>query len=239
MKHILKNFGTKLILTVAFIAGLSIYTKAEDIRMVIKEERANCTGVGPQTCYLVKYSNSKDWEFFYGGIVGFNYKPGYRYTLLVSRTKRANVPADASMYIYRVKRVIKTQRISQGIEGSQHTGAIDFVYNHKWKLIQMDGITQDESPAYLIFHREDQRFNGSGGCNNIFGGYEFSKGAITFQQIGSTMMACSEEAMKAENTFVNLLNDKTFRYDIADQTLNFYLGNKLVLMFGMTDLEIQ
>jgi len=237
MKHLLKNFGTKLILTIAFIVGLSIYTRAEDIQMVIKEERANCTGMGPQTCYLVKYKTSKDWEFFYGGITGFSYKPGYRYTLLVTRTKRKNVPADASLYLYRVKRVIKRQKISQGTGAAQNTAEKAFVFNHKWKLIQLDGVTQEESSAYLIFHREDQRFNGSAGCNNIFGAYEFSKGAITFKQIGSTMMACSEDRMKLENAFVNMLNDKTFRYDIADQTLNLYLGNKLVVMFGMSDLD--
>lgn len=238
MKTQFKNFSTKLILTIAFIAGLSSYSKAEDIRMVIKEERANCTGMGPQTCYLVKYTTSKDWEFFYGGIVGFTYQPGYRYTLLVSRTKRANVPADASAYSYKVKRVLKRQKISRGIESTTiNTAEANFVFNHKWNLIQLNGNTQEESPAYLIFHREDQRFNGSAGCNNIFGSYEFSKGAITFKQIGSTMMACSEEKMKLENDFVNMLNDKTFRYDIADQTLNLYLGNKLVVMFGMSDLE--
>ncbi|WP_052496531.1 DUF4377 domain-containing protein [Pedobacter lusitanus] len=239
MKTLFKNFGTKLILTIAFIAGLSFYTKAEDIQMVIKEERANCTGVGPQTCYLVKYKTSRDWEFFYSGISGFSYKPGYRYTLLVTRTRRANVPADASIYTYRVKRVIKRQKISANTGTTPNTPETNFVFNHKWKLIQMEGITQEESPAYLIFHREDQRFNGSAGCNNIFGGYEFSNGAITFKQIGSTMMACPEDKMKLENTFVNLLNDKTFRYDIADQTLNLYLGNKLVIMFGMADLETE
>ncbi|MBB5635752.1 heat shock protein HslJ [Pedobacter cryoconitis] len=237
MKHLLKNFSTKLILTIAFIAGLSSYTKAEDIQMVIKEERANCTGMGPQTCYLVKYRTSKDWEFFYGGITGFSYKPGYRYTLLVTRTKRTNVPADASMYLYKLKRVIKQQKISQGSGTQQNTAEANFVFNHKWNLIQLNGITQDQSPAYLIFHREDQRFNGSAGCNNIFGAYEFSKGAITFKQIGSTMMACSEEKMRLENDLVNMLNDRTFRYDIADQTLNLYQGNKLVVMFGMSDLE--
>jgi len=237
MKHLLKNFSTKLILTIAFIAGLSSYTKAEDIQMVIKEERANCTGMGPQTCYLVKYRTSKDWEFFYGGITGFSYKPGYRYTLLVTRTKRTNVPADASMYLYKLKRVIKQQKISQGSGTQQNTAEANFVFNHKWNLIQLNGITQDQSPAYLIFHREDQRFNGSAGCNNIFGAYEFSKGAITFKQIGSTMMACSEEKMRLENDLINMLNDRTFRYDIADQTLNFYQGNKLVVMFGMSDLE--
>ncbi|MBB6273374.1 heat shock protein HslJ [Pedobacter cryoconitis] len=237
MKHLLKNFSTKLILTIAFIAGLSSYTKAEDIQMVIKEERANCTGMGPQTCYLVKYRTSKDWEFFYGGITGFSYKPGYRYTLLVTRTKRTNVPADASIYLYKLKRVIKQQKISQGSGTQQNTAEANFVFNHKWNLIQLNGITQDQSPAYLIFHREDQRFNGSAGCNNIFGAYEFSKGAITFKQIGSTMMACSEEKMRLENDLINMLNDRTFRYDIADQTLNLYQGNKLVVMFGMSDLE--
>jgi len=233
MRQNLKNFSTRLILTLTFLTAFTLYSKAEDIRMVIKEERASCSGVGLQTCFLVKYKTSTDWEYFYSGISGFKYQPGYRYTLLVTRTRRTNVPADASIYQYKLKRIIRKQKIAQT------SAAINFVFNHKWKLIQMNGITQEESPAYLVFHKEDQRFNGSAGCNNFFGGYELTSNSLTFKQAGSTMMACPEEAMKLEATFLNMISDKTFRYDLADQTLNLYQGNKLVLMFGMAPLESQ
>jgi heat shock protein HslJ len=52
--------------------------------------------------------------------------------------------------------------------------------------------------------------------------------------MAGTMMACSPELNKLEQEFLKTIGDKTFKYDIADQTLNFYQNNKLVLMFGMT-----
>ena len=113
MKRIMKkNLASKLLLAVLMLFGLSVYANAADvIKLVVKEDRASCTGVAPQTCFQVKYKGSKDWELFYSNISGFNYKPGYRYVILVTRTKRANVPADASIYTYKLKKVLKKHKI--------------------------------------------------------------------------------------------------------------------------------
>ncbi len=100
-------------LTIIMLFGLSVCASAADIiKLVVKEERASCTGVAPQTCFQVKYKNSKDWELFYSNISGFNYKPGYRYVILVTRTKRENVPADASIYTYKLKKVLRKHKMS-------------------------------------------------------------------------------------------------------------------------------
>eukprot|EP01132_Coremiostelium_polycephalum_P019551 gene19551-23245_t len=79
----LTSTTSKFILAILLVFGLSFTTKADIIRLVVKEDRASCTGVAPQTCYQVKYKNSKDWELFYSNIEGFKYKAGYRYVLQV------------------------------------------------------------------------------------------------------------------------------------------------------------
>ncbi|MNL22413.1 heat-inducible protein [compost metagenome] len=107
---------------------------------------------------------------------------------------------------------------------------------HKWKLIQMNGVTQKDSPVFMTFDGEKKRVGGKSGCNSFFGGYEKSDGTISFKQMAGTMMACSEELNKLEHQFLTAIGDKTFRYDVADQTLNLYQNNKLVLMFGMMPL---
>lgn len=117
------------------------------------------------------------------------------------------------------------------------TTAWDFVLKHKWKLIQMNGITQTASPVYMTFDAANKRVGGKSGCNSFFGGFKNSDDQLTFNQMAGTMMACSPELNKLEHEFLTLIGDKTFRYDVADQTLNLYQGNKLVLMFGMAPLK--
>lgn len=227
-----KGIRSKLVLTLALIFGIALATKAEVIRMVIKEDLASCTGVGPMTCMQVKYKNSKSWEFFYSQISGFNYKPGYRCVLLVDRTKRTNGPADASAYEYKLKKVIKRMRMKVNT-----TTAWDFVLKHKWKLIQMNGVTQTASPVYMTFDAGKKHIGGKSGCNTFFGGYDKSDDKLSFKQMAGTMMACSPDLNKLEHEFLTTIGDKTFRYDVADQTLNLYQNNKLVLMFGMAPLK--
>lgn len=230
-KNMFQNISSKLVLTLVLIFGLSLASKSEVIKMVIKEDLASCTGVAPMTCMQVKYKNSKNWELFYSQISGFNYKPGYRYVLLVNRTKRKNVPADASSYEYKLKRIVQKIKMKKKVNT-----AWDYVLKNKWRLIQMNGVTQETSPVYLKFDGAKQTVNGNSGCNNFFGGYVSTEGILTFKHMAGTRMACSEELNKLENQFLALISDQSFKYDVADQTLNFYKDNKLVLMFGVTPL---
>lgn len=227
----LKMISSKLILTLVMLLGLSVAGKADVITLVVKEDLASCTGVAPMTCMQVKYKNSKSWELFYSQISGFTYQPDYRYVLLLNRTKRKNVPADASAYEYKLKKVVK--RIKMKVNT---TTAWDFVLKHKWKLIQMNGQTQTESPIYMTFNGVEKRVSGKSGCNTFFGSYDKSDATLSFKQMAGTMMACSDELNKLERQFLTMIGDQTFKYDVADQVLNLYQNNKLVLMFGMAPL---
>lgn len=227
----IKSINSKVILTLILMFGFSLASKSEVIKLVIKEDLASCTGVAPMTCMQVKYKNSKNWELFYDQISGFKYKQGYRYVILVDRTKRKNVPADASIYEYKLKRVVQKTKIKV-----KTNTAWDYVLKHKWKLIQMNGVTQTSSPVYITFDGEKKRVTGKSGCNTFFGGYDKSEETLVFKQMAGTRMACSEELNKLEHQFLTLIGDKSFRFDVAEQTLNLYQNNKLVLMFGAAAL---
>lgn len=226
-----KNISSKLVLMLGLIFGFTLTSKSEVIKMVIKEDLATCTGVAPMTCMQVKYKGSKNWELFYSQISGFNYKPGYRYVLLVNRIKKKNVPADASAYEYKLKRIVKRTKVK-----AKMNTAWDYVLKNKWNLIQMNGITQINSPIHMTFQENEKRVGGNSGCNTFFGGYDRTEAKLTFKQMVGTRMACTEELNKLEHQFLTLIGDKTFTYDIADQTLNLYKDNKLVLMFGVAPL---
>lgn len=111
-----------------------------------------------------------------------------------------------------------------------------FLEKHDWKLIQINGKVATPSPAYLSFDRTAKRFSGNGSCNRIFGELTLTADTLSFCSVASTRMACLNDTIaRQEQAFIQLLDKADLRYDIADQTLNLYQDNRLVLMFGMTE----
>lgn len=67
---------------------------------VVGPELKDCTGVAPQKCMVV---NDK---FFYSNIEGFEHEEGFNYVLKVEKTKKNNVPADASVFNYKLLEIV-------------------------------------------------------------------------------------------------------------------------------------
>jgi len=79
----------------------------------VASDYADCIGVAPQKCLLVKEEGSSDWQYLYTSIEGFNYEPGYEYIIDVRKEKVENVPADGSSLKYvLVKEIAKTPKKS-------------------------------------------------------------------------------------------------------------------------------
>lgn len=109
-----------------------------------------------------------------------------------------------------------------------------FIDGKKWKLIQMNRIGKDYGKAYITFDVKNNKVYGNGGCNNFFGTFKTADNNISFSALGSTRMACmNDESMDTEAKTMEYLSEKTVSFDVADQTLNFYVGDKLVLMYGL------
>lgn len=86
------------------------------VKYTVASQTADCTGVAPQKCLLVKKGDASEWEFFYSPIEGFNYEEGYEYVLEVREDPVENVPADASSIKYTlVKEVSKTAKTSENL----------------------------------------------------------------------------------------------------------------------------
>lgn len=68
--------------------------------------RADCVGVGPRKCLLVKEEQFSPWELYYGEIEGFEYLEGYAYHLRVSEERVADPSADGSAIRLRLLEVI-------------------------------------------------------------------------------------------------------------------------------------
>lgn len=106
----------KLIYFLPFLVVLSSCSTKDTVRFTVASTTADCVGVAPQKCLLVKKGDTTEWEFFYSAIEGFNYEPGYEYVLDVKETKVENVPADASAIKYElVKEVSKLAKTSENL----------------------------------------------------------------------------------------------------------------------------
>lgn len=109
----------------------------------------------------------------------------------------------------------------------------NYIGENRWKLIQMNNVGKDYEKASIKFDTTENRVSGNAGCNSFFGSYKVDGEYISFTQMGATKMLCDEESNETENEFFKILSGKKLRYDLADQTLNLYDGNRLVMMFGV------
>ena len=96
---------------------------------------------------------------------------------------------------------------------------------HSWKLLSY-GPVNNPTPAVpdartgLIFG-EDGQLSGNVGCNSLGGAYTVRGSQVTFEQIVSTMMACSEPLMQQESAVFSVLAG-TVTFKIEGSTLIIY-----------------
>lgn len=105
----------KRLLSVMFVSiGLISCSVMPQDRVTLKVASAqvDCIGIVPQKCLLVQPVTDQtavmngDWAFFYSEIEGFDYRPGFEYTLLIDQVPQKKVAADQSSIVYRLVKVI-------------------------------------------------------------------------------------------------------------------------------------
>ena len=104
---------TKLILTLLFLSltigcGWGEHTEI----IIIGPYRTTCIGAFEQECYLEYNEERERWEFFYDGIQGFDFEPGYIYTLKVSLEDRGTDIQDVGRYAYHLVEIISKEEAS-------------------------------------------------------------------------------------------------------------------------------
>jgi hypothetical protein len=91
---------------VLLLAGCgSIAGPGQSLTMDVAEARVPCVGVMPMECLLVRILPEQEYGMFYADIEGFDFEPGYRYRIRVSRRTVRNPPADGSSHEYRLRSI--------------------------------------------------------------------------------------------------------------------------------------
>ena len=109
-----------------------------------------------------------------------------------------------------------------------------FIGGKKWKLIQMDGISKDYGNAMLQFDVKGKKVNGNSGCNKFSGTFTAKGAEMNFSELNTTRMAClNEDLADTEKKIMAYLSGAGVRFDVAEQSLNFYRGTQLIMMFSL------
>ena len=83
-------------------------------RLLIESYTTECQGFILQECYLVKEGDAiqdGEWTYFYDTIEGFDYSPGFRYTIEVIKKERNPPPQDIGKYQYTFLNLISKKAV--------------------------------------------------------------------------------------------------------------------------------
>jgi hypothetical protein len=80
--------------------------------LIIGPYETSCVGAFEQDCYLEFNEENQRWFFFYDGIRGFDFEPGFIWTLKVSLHEYSVEWADAGLYEYRLIEVLSKEEAS-------------------------------------------------------------------------------------------------------------------------------
>lgn len=211
------------------LAATSVAFSQETINMQVKESKVPCTGVSPMDCLQVKIEKEEDWTYFYDRIEGFDFEPGYRYKLKVEKTKQEeNIPADASTYKYKLKKVVGKKRVKSA------TVMDSFLANKKMVLLKINGKMIDNQSVYLTLN--ENKMSGKSGCNRFSASYKLIGHKIEFTPGMGTLMACNEESMRLEEQFLKALESKHFDIETAGCVVKFKKPNskEVVMEFSIS-----
>jgi hypothetical protein len=110
MKPLTSHLHTALAIALigAALTACDVSGPSERIAVMdIASQRVPCVGVGPQACFLVRQHPDTAWNLFYDGIEGFDFEPGFEYTVRVAIRHVDNPPADGSSLAYRLLAILR------------------------------------------------------------------------------------------------------------------------------------
>ena len=239
MKQSLKLPSVLLLFLGVSLMGCSGTTSIKEMSsektLFVAPFKADCVGVAPQKCYLIKKSPDAEWTYLYNEIEGFDYEEGYTYELRVAEHRVENLPADASSIKLKLVDIVsKTPATSH----PETIGSKDLLLR-QW-LLQSFGVVGSEDSVIpnaeiSLGFTPDSRIYGSGGCNRYFGRYQGGQGnTLSIRGVGSTKMFCRGHMDQERKYFEALLNTSAFKVDEPELRL-FSDNGRRVLNFVETD----
>jgi heat shock protein HslJ len=115
------------------------------------------------------------------------------------------------------------------------TAAFTSLTDATWTLVELDGAAV-EPVAQTATFLPDGTINGSGGCNEFFGGYTEDGSTLTVSALASTRMACEDDVMEAEAAYLDALQTAE-NWAIAGNELTITTAADVELVFEGVAVE--
>jgi heat shock protein HslJ len=100
-----------------------------------------------------------------------------------------------------------------------------------WLLVELNGkqvSSTEEKPIFVIYHTEENKLNGFGGCNAFTGSYK-TEGKYISALVASTRMFC-ENKMEIETEIIKALSERN-KYEIKGSHLYLKGKGKVIAKF--------
>lgn len=145
-----------------------------------------------------------------------------------SKIRLLNVNPDEAPSMYQVgenqliQLDLQGKKVDGGLAQNYHMTKVSDLLEKYWKLTEIDGKKVEKKDdatreAHMILKLDNNRVNGSGGCNSFNGGYVIkSNEHISFSRMAATMMACQD--MEVEGKFFKALENAKM-YSVKNDVL--------------------
>ena len=194
-------------------------------------ETVPCETENSKSCLLVKEKGKKEFEILNATIYGFNYQPGYIYTIAVKETSNGNYYLVNEISKKAVKNTSETTVSAESTDEStvkkpkiipksfiQTSSSLDGRwYLRKLKESEGNNLFTDDNVMWIEISTFNDRLEGFGACNK-FAAVVKSDLNTTFSvtKITSGYTQCNNK--KLENLFYELL-EQTNRFDLKNGNL--------------------
>ena len=216
-----------VMLLMGLILSCSSNTGKETKTLLVNSFKVPCTGVAPLSCLQIKESSEdSQWSNFYNPIEGFDYEPGYLYTIevTVESVPEEQIVADGSSLKYALVKVV------------DKVADVRLRINDIWVLDTMKDVSVSEifkKLPVLEIHLGSNSYLGNDGCNNYNGYLEFiDELQIEFGMAVSTKMACPNDNWSFKYAEYLMSSDN---YKIENGSLILLKGEEILLTFNNTD----
>lgn len=190
-----------ILITMSIMACKTDGTKSQKEVFSINSSKVDCVGVGPMKCLQIKRTENGSWQNFYERIEGFDYEPGYIYSLevAVDTLPKENLPADKSMLNYRLLKVLSKERDTK------------LRLNDIWVATHLNTTALDRSGKLpqIELSLKTMQLMGTDGCNSIRAKMDnLTETEISFGPAMGTKKMCPN--MDVSNQFNSALSTVSF-----------------------------
>lgn len=231
MRSRLISFTGFLLAFVVILTACSGNPVINDKKITVGPIVVECVGVSAQLCLLVKDSTQDHYTLFYDEIVGFDYEPGYVYSLLVTLEEIKDPPADgpSSRYVY-----------MDTLDRQPATSSLNRTFWRLTSFLDRQGDEVEILPdTEITASFNTTQLSGSAGCNSYFTSYTLDGDRIYVGVIGSTEIFCEDPAgvMEQEEDYLANFQSAYFYSVDEDQLVVSNADMEPLLTFQLVDSE--